>query len=78
MLLKAYQTILEEDHLEKVTLKVWSLGNPQQKKIVAWQSIFFLKMVDTNLMDKYQKKKKNRSSGEIEIFAHFSDFCFQK
>ena len=37
------------------------------------QSIFFLKMVDTNLMNKYQKKK-NRSSGENEIFAHFSDF----
>ena len=38
------------------------------------QSIFFLKMLDTNLMNKYQKKKKNRSLGEIEIFAHFSDF----
>ena len=40
MLLKAYQTILQEDHQEKVTLKVWSLGKPQQKKIVAWFDFF--------------------------------------
>ena len=39
------------------------------------QSIFFLKMVDTNLMNEYQKEK-NRSSGENEIFAYFIDFFF--
>ena len=42
------------------------------------QSIFFLKMVDTNLMNKNQKKKKQVIGRNQDFCPFFRFFCFQK